>query len=110
MPCCQLSPAILFLPLPQLGHNERQDQQADDYSQHADGQRDAQRSVHRVLTELAPVAQRAVTNQTGAATRRNHTGAMAVALSVSTGGQVVVDASGFGIRRKGGHPGGGGRE
>lgn len=110
MPCCQLSPAILLLPLPQLGHNERQDQQADDYGQHADGQRDAQCSVHRVLTGLTPVAQRAFTNQTGATTRRNHTGAMAVALSFCTGGQVIVDASGFGIRERGGHSGGGGRE
>lgn len=100
-------PASLLLLLPQFGKDERYDQHADEDGHHAQGQRQTQLPVHRVLAGLSAVAELAVAHQTGSAARRDHTGAAAIALNLPTGGQVVVDASRFRRGERGGHCGGG---
>lgn len=102
---CQ-RPVPPLLPLPDLGEDEGHDQQPEDDGEHAQGQREAQGAVDRVLAELAPVAQLAVAHQIGAAARSRYAGTVVVALNLSTGGQAVVDASRLGSRDEGGHRGG----
>ncbi len=100
-------PLVLLLLLPYLGEDESQDQHPEDDGQHTQGQRQTQRPVDRVLTGFAPVAKLTVTHQISAAARRYHAGTVVIAVSLSTGGQAVVDASWEGRRDRGGHGRGG---
>lgn len=95
-------PVILLLLLSQFGKYESQDQHPNDDGHYAEGQRYAQRPVDRIVAELATVAQVAFAHQVAAASPRYDTGTMAVALQLSAGRQVVVDASRLG-RARGGH-------
>lgn len=101
--CAGWLPALLLLFLPQFGEDEADNQQADDDGQHAQGQRQAQGPVHRVLAELSLVTQPAVAHQGGPATRRHLTGPVTVALGLSTGGQVGVHPSVLGEQVRDGH-------
>lgn len=95
---------LLALPpllLPEFGEDEGHDEQADDDGQHAEGERQAQGPVHRVLAELSPVTQPAVAHQAASAARGHLTGPVTVALGLPTGGQAVVHTSGLAEVRDG---------
>lgn len=93
--CCQLSPAILLLPLPHFGDDKGKNEQAEDDSYHADCEGQTERPIYSVFTELSSVSQRALTQQLCATSWRRHTCPMTITLILSTGGQAVVDASGL---------------
>lgn len=95
------------MPLPQLGEDVGHDQQADDGGQHAQGQRQAQLPVDRVVAELPRVAELTFADRVATTGGREHTGTLAVAQGLATGGQAVVDASRLRIRDRGGHHSGG---
>lgn len=100
---CQKSPVPLLLLLPQFREEKRDDQQPDDDGHHAQGQRQTQRPVDRVVAGAAPVAELTLTHQVAAAAGRHHAGTVTIAPSLSTGGQAVVNASPLRSRKGGGH-------
>lgn len=96
-------PALPSLFLPEFGEDEGDDEQADDDGQHAEGERQAQGPVHRVLAELSLVAKPAVAHEGGSAARGHLAGPVTVALGLPTGGQAVVNISGLTEQVRDGH-------